>query len=157
MWLKLASKNDLSASELVLREISTKAHWETYRKLRAEIEIPFGITDSTEVNQFIDEIQQVTSKFPSSWYLGLNSENQIVGSIGLVEFEFGQMQVGRLLDIDIVPSFQGRGYGNHLIWAIARMAHTKGLSYLCLKTDAHRWVKDWYQKLGFEVVGYWNP
>jgi N-acetylglutamate synthase-like GNAT family acetyltransferase len=154
MWLNLESFNKAYTSKLNLVEISKPEDWELYEKLRTEIEIPFGVTDSKEVKKFIQEIRDIISRTTSSWHFTYY-QKQAVGCVGLVEFKFKNQQIGRLLDVDVVPSFQKLGYGNQLLRAVVDLARSKQLTALCLKADADLWVKDWYLKLGFEEVGYW--
>lgn len=157
MWIDISNKEQNISNQLSLRALVTEEDWEIYRKLRTQIEIPFGIRDPAEIQKIIDGVRRVISKFKANWYLATDLNHNVVGSIGLVEFSFAQVNVGRLLDVDIAPQFQGSGYGNQLMESIVAIAQDKNLQALCLKADSHRWVEDWYKRLGFQEVGAWYP
>jgi N-acetylglutamate synthase-like GNAT family acetyltransferase len=146
MWLDLPTAKGNESSELSLRPILGPADWDVYQSLPIERE-----------PGLLEEIQQLVKNFRAEWYLASNKNGDTVGSLGLIEFscEFGPF--GRVLFVEIAPRFQGRGYGNQLMDSIIAIAGLRGLKGLCLKTDSHRWVKDWYKKLGFHEIGLWSP
>lgn len=157
MWLELSQSRKQFSSELSLSPICKSEHWEVFRKLRTEIEIPFGIVDPLDIEKIIRGTQQIASNFHAKWFLVSRSDEIVVGSIGLVEFETELGCIGRLLDVDIAPRFQGCGYGNQMMHGIVKIAQMNNLKALCLKADSHRRVKGWYTKLGFQEMGLWQP
>jgi ribosomal-protein-alanine N-acetyltransferase len=153
MWLDL-TRAKMRPSKLQLVPVSGLEHWQMLRELRTQIEIPFGITDPKEIDALLREIKRIVETFQATWFLA-KLGNETVGEIGLVEFKTENGTIGRLLDVDIAPAFQGRGHGNELLYAIFEVSRQRGVKALCLKTDSDRWVKDWYVKLGFEPYEAW--
>lgn len=156
MWFDLSRSFQQPSEGFSLREVKSENDWNCLVELRKEIEIEFGITNPKQINKFIDEIKNVITDFEGRWFIA-EFKNQIVGEIGIVEFDSYLGKYGRLLDVDIVPGHQGKGLGNQLLHAIFNYAKNRNLKGLCLKADADRWVKDWYLRIGFSHVGNWNP
>lgn len=158
MWLDLTtSVLSLNPTGRVrLTPVASPEEWDILHNLRAEIEVPFGVVDPVEIARLIDGIRRVVLEFQAEWFLAF-AENKAVGEIGLVSFDSEHGKYGRLLDVDIAPPFQGRGYGNELMASIIQIAKERELTALCLKADADRWVKHRYSRLGFKAVGYWTP
>jgi GNAT superfamily N-acetyltransferase len=156
MWLHLKSFAEVHVEGLSLVAVQTENQWHTLRELRRQIEVPFGITEMDKIDAIMAEIRTIVGTFSANWFVAY-FENVAVGSIGIVDFRDFGTPFGRLLDVDILPDFQGRGHGNRILSAIFLEAHRRGLSGLCLKADEDRWVKHWYARLGFEAFGIWHP
>jgi ribosomal protein S18 acetylase RimI-like enzyme len=157
LWIELPSKSDKFIQDtLYLHPIATKDDWQSMAELRAKVESRFGTPTPDAVVTMITEIQQCQQRLNSQWYLAkLKSETLPVGEIGLVQFQFERIKIGRLQDVDIEPAYQGRGLGNHLLAAIVQQADLLGLDALCLKADSDDWPLQWYMRRGFTPVGEW--
>ena len=156
MWLDLSAPIKQQPIEFNLNPIKSNEQWATFHRLRSQIEVPFGITEPAEIEKIVANTKRIVAEFTATWFLASIKDQSVVGSIGIVEFQTKFGPVGRLLDVDIAPKFQGCGHGNNLMFAAMNVARTKKLKALCLKCDSYRWVKDWYAKLGFQSVGLWN-
>lgn len=156
MWLAAEAFPREIDTRIALKAAATDADWLMMKVMRLEIERSFGITDEALVNGFIDDIKRKVLSLGGCWYLafetGQNSPPP-VGEVGLVPFEIDGLRFGRLQDVDIVPARQRRGLGNALLTSVCFEARALGLSGLALKARADGWVKDWYQRFGFERVG----
>jgi ribosomal protein S18 acetylase RimI-like enzyme len=95
-------------------------------------------------------------QFGAKWYLLTEPENEFVGEIGIVPFDFDGFRVGRLQDVEVHSQFRGHGYGNILLKLIEQEALRMGLSALCLKARPEDWPVEWYKKNGFLQVGAWS-
>ncbi len=138
-------------SQLRLRRVEGEAGWEAMRKVRVEIERPFGAGPAAAA-RMVDHIQRRRQFLDGDWYVA-EVDAEVVGAIGLVVFDLPSARLGRLQDVDILPRFQGRGFGRELLDAIRGEALRRGCSALCLRTDAGDWPRDWYGREGFETVG----
>jgi ribosomal protein S18 acetylase RimI-like enzyme len=154
MWLYLDDFLRVDSKCLQLVPVETEQHWAVLREVRRQIEIPFGVVEGEKIDAMISEIQKIKSIFSADWFLAY-SKDLVVGSIGLVEFRDFSATFGRLLDVDILPQFQARGHGNHLLSAICSEARRRALTALCLRAEEDQWVKNWYARLGFKAVGVW--
>ena len=99
-------------SQLRLRRVEGEAGWEAMRKVRVEIERPFGAGPAAAA-RMVDHIQRRRQFLAGDWYVA-----EVVGEIGLVVFDLPSVRLGRLQDVDILPRFQGRGFGRELLDAI---------------------------------------
>lgn len=81
MWLDLDDFTSASPS-LSLLPVKEESQWQSLEKLRAEIEVPFGIIDSTEIKRMIQENRRVTKELNATWYLA-KANSEYVGEIAL--------------------------------------------------------------------------
>jgi GNAT superfamily N-acetyltransferase len=159
LWLDLRALSlNLPASDLQLIKVQSEEDWKTMRLMRQKIEAAFGIADANLVEEMVTKTKHCCQKLDADWYLAkLPSRNgEIVGEVGLVRFHADGFAWGRLQDVDVVPAFQNRGFGNLLLSSIVQLAREQGLSALCLKADSRDWPSHWYQRFGFEIVGHMN-
>lgn len=123
--------------------------------MRRKIEEAFGITDEQAVKTIIDQQKKIANSLGADWYIaqlgGLS-----VGSIGLAEFTKSGCTFGRLLDVDILPEFQGNGLGTRLIQSAISKARRKELTGLCLRAEKGSWENEWYAQHGFIEIDF-NP
>jgi ribosomal protein S18 acetylase RimI-like enzyme len=154
MWLCLDDFSRVDLEDLRLVAVETEQQWALLREVLRQIEIPFGVVEGDKIDAIIEDIRRIKKIFSSDWFLAY-SKQLVVGSIGIVEFRNFSAPVGRLLDVDILPQFQGRGHGNQLLSAVCGEARRRSLAALCLRAEEDRWVKDWYTRLGFKSVGLW--
>lgn len=147
---------------LKLERISDEAGWSRMAEMRVEVEEAFGV-EPARARRMVDHIRHRKCFLDGEWYLAHSGEDNLVGGVGgvggvgLVVFENADSgRVGRLQDVDILPKFQGRGFGNELMSAVTREArHRFGCSSICLRADAADWPRHWYARLGFTAVGEW--
>jgi GNAT superfamily N-acetyltransferase len=156
MWLDLPAAIEGDGKTIELREVVSDGDWHELARVRTEIEVPFYVVDPLAIARLIERIRKLVRKFKAPWYFAV-ADGEIVGEVGLFEFDSELGRIGRLQDVDILPRFQGRGLGNALLDAIILEAQTRNLAAICLKADADRWVKDWYMRRGFLKVGEWVP
>lgn len=152
MWLTKEHFPEQSQGSLSLHKISSDADWEEMFRIRCLIEKEFGVEDPSLVRRFVEDIKNKTKKLNAHWFLA-KVKNKVIGEIGIVVLEESNFKVGRLQDVDIIPSEQKKGYGNQLLIAISNFAHKEGLDALCLMAKADDWPKDWYLRFGFQKIG----
>ncbi|GCE47364.1 acetyltransferase (GNAT) family protein [Thermosporothrix hazakensis] len=155
MWLPASAFPDIHSLRLGLTPAQNEADWATMFAYRFQGEQAFGITDSRTIRRMIEHIRWRQRHLESAWYLA-HAEGAIVGGIGLVCCNTPYGKVGRLQDVNIIPAYQGKGFGNELLHAICQLATTAGLQGLCLRADAADWPKNWYARYGFEHVATWT-
>ena len=157
MWKNLKSDHIIPANTSIeLRSINRAEDWDTLFHIRKKIEIPFGVTKESTLKGFCDEIKLIVHKYKATWFMAFYND-QAIGEIGIVPFCHQDISYGRLLDVDIIPEFQGRGFGNQLLSLIFEYGFNKNLEGLCLKADDHNWVKNWYERLGFIPLKVFKP
>jgi len=152
MWLPKTSFPKNSRQEIILSEVRSPEDWQDLLILRTKVESALGIKDQSIIQKFIDDIRRKMLKFDGTWFLA-RLGTTLVGEIGLVIFDFDGRRIGRLQDVDIIPTEQGKGYGNQLLNAVCKLAIDKSLEGLCLMATEKDWPKIWYQKFGFIKVG----
>ena len=152
MWLETKDYKLSENSRLELRSCVSDKDFDVMFDLRKKVEKAFDIEDKNIIRSFVSDIQTMKETYSGNWYLAYFN-GEAVGEIGLVPFIFEGERVGRLKDVDIIPSYQGNGLGNELLKEICFRARKQSLSGLCLTADAGEWPKDWYLKFGFEKVG----
>lgn len=144
------------ASQLKLQAVNSEKHWQQMFELRMQIEAAYGLDQPEIVEQLVADIRYKQKHLQGQWYLA-RVAGQWVGEIGLVPSECllqGQrVRLGRLQDVDILPAYQGQGYGHQLLAAICQQALAQGLAGLGLMALQEDWPAQWYQRLGFERVG----
>lgn len=60
-------------------------------------------------------------------------------------------------DVATAPERRSRGYGTAVVLRALEEARAAGAEFAFLVADEQDWPKDWYAKLGFDVVGrYWK-
>ncbi len=152
MWIDEADFQSRRQSRLQLIPVLTEHDYEQMFQLRKKIEVAFGYQDEKIVRSFVKDIRLMAETYGGHWFLA-KFENQFIGQIGIVPFAFRDGRIGRLKDVDILPEYQGKGFGNELLVAACAEAIKLKISALCLTADAQNWPKDWYLKFGFKKVG----
>lgn len=120
--------------------------------LRIQIERNFGIQDLKMIKGFVSDIQNKSQKLDGTWFLAY-IDGKAVGEVGLILFDYENLKIGRLQDVDIAPAYQGMGLGNQLLQCIIKVAKGLDADGLALFARQDGWVKDWYQRFGFIKVG----
>lgn len=152
MWLPAQNFPARSRVEIDLIPVDSEKLWGELFATRKEVEIAFQVTDEKVIQQLITDIKRKCTELGGCWYLAL-ANGVTIGEIGVVPFAFRNLRIGRLQDVDILPKYQGRGFGNQLLAAICEQAMTAKLDGLCLMAKANDWPKDWYARFGFIKVG----
>jgi predicted N-acetyltransferase YhbS len=152
MWLELEDVALLDHSRITLRPVKSDGDYETMFLLRRDVEMAFGVTDPAKVKTLVNDIRKATNRFQARWYLAI-LEGVCIGEIGIIPFEFNGKKIGRLKDVDILPEFQGNGFGGEILKLICGQAKSEQYEGLCLMAKAQDWPKDWYQNFGFTKVG----
>ncbi|MBA2694160.1 MAG: GNAT family N-acetyltransferase [Rubrobacter sp.] len=142
------------SEELELDRVEDEAGWSRMARMRVEVESAFGV-EPERARRMVDHIRRRKRFLDGEWHLALSNDGIVIGGIGLVVFETPSGRLGRLQDVDILPRFQGRGFGNELIAAVVREDRRSGYSSICLRADADDWPKKWYARLGFTPVEEW--
>lgn len=152
--MRLPLRGETTGSErLKLERVESEADWSLMSDARVEVESAFGV-EPGRARRMVDHIRRRKRFLTGEWYLARSGE-AVVGGVGLVVFEAHSGRLGRLQDVDILPSFQGRGLGNELMAAAIHEARRTGCSAICLRADADDWPNEWYARLGFATVGEW--
>ena len=152
MWLAADRFLEHRSSELSLSKVVDEEAFELLHAIRTEIETNSGVQDQELIKKFIDDVRQKISVLGGSWYIAKQNELPI-GQIGIVPFDFESSRVGRLQNVNILPSHQSRGLGTQLIAEMCHIATKMKLSALCLMARTDDWPKDWYNRLGFTKCG----
>ncbi len=152
MWLPRSHFPKDENKSLSFRPVLSEADWEKMLRLRIDIEKNFGITDIKIISGFVSDIKAKSRELGGKWFLAIH-EGQIVGEVGLIEFEIEGLKIARLQDVDIMPTQQGRGFGRHLLHGICEIAARSEIDGLALFARTDSWVKDWYLRFGFIKVG----
>lgn len=152
MWLPQENFRTSFDNALELVEVDSEEKWQKMLEIRIDIEKEFGITDQNKIKQLVDDIRVKSHKLNGKWFLA-SIENKIVGEVGIIPFDFNGERVGRLQDVDIIPSEQNKGLGTQLLNEICKKALLMKLSALCLMAKSDDWPKDWYMRFGFLKAG----
>jgi len=152
MWLPKEKYSTTSQNILDLIEVKKEEDWQEMLDIRIAIEKEFGVTDEEEVRQFVIDIKKKAHELKGKWFL-VKVEDKTIGEIGIVPFNFEGKVIGRLQDVDIIPSEQGSGYGNELLVETCKKACEMKIDALCLMAKTDDWPKDWYFRFGFIKVG----
>jgi ribosomal protein S18 acetylase RimI-like enzyme len=151
-WKNL-SEEQVKKSNLVLFEVESESTLKSLASLRASFMQP-PEKNLQEINSSLDFVNRCRSELGAKWFL-LSDKNDCVGEIGIVPFSFGSVCIGRLQNVEVSPSYQGKGYGNQLMNLVFSQATDMGLSALCLKARPDDWTSGWYEKNGFLKIGTW--
>ncbi len=153
MWLAQDDFPSVTQTKDVkLHAVHTPEDWRRLLALRVDVEKAFGLEDAELVALFVEDVRRKSQQFEGQWYLA-QVEGEDVGEIGLLIFEWEGRRVGRLQDVDILPRFQGRGYGRQLLQQICALASKRDCEGLCLMAKAEDWPRHWYRRFGFVQVG----
>lgn len=154
-WLMWLSKDDFpnkTADRIKLEKVESELHWKQLYEVRRLVEVKFGITKPSETEVLINDVKKKSDKLKGNWFLVISEEN-LVGEVGLIPFEFGSLKIGRLQDVDIIPSEQGKGFGGEMLREICELAKAQNCDGLALMAKVNDWPKDWYARYGFVKVG----
>jgi N-acetylglutamate synthase-like GNAT family acetyltransferase len=157
LWLPLPPRALPTVKAMLeLQPVIGAEDWDAMFKLRMDVETALGIRAPDRVRSMIDEIRACQAELASQWYLARRKTDEvIVGEVGLVRFQTGDLKLGRLQDVDIAPIYQKQSLGTALLNSIVSLAIVQDLSALCLKADTADWPLQWYQRYGFKAVGDW--
>lgn len=144
----------LTVSEVtgILKPLTSPEDWQNYLEARTLIEAAYGMKDPQLLEILVKDIQIKAQALGGQWYV-FEIQNQVVGAVGLIPFEHDGRLWGRLKDVDILPAFQHRGYGNQLLNAIKNRARDLNVQTLGLMALAEDWPQAWYQRHGFQIMG----
>ncbi|MFM6927858.1 MAG: GNAT family N-acetyltransferase [Bdellovibrio sp.] len=151
-WKNISEEHSEN-SELFLIAVDSEDTFKSLAALRTSF---FGASEENiqEISDSLDFVRRCQSELGAKWFL-LKDKEIFVGEIGIVPFSFGSFRLGRLQDVEISPSFHGRGYGNQLLKLAFGKAQEMGLSALCLKARPNDWTSSWYERNGFFKIGTW--
>ncbi|MCG8382016.1 MAG: GNAT family N-acetyltransferase [Gammaproteobacteria bacterium] len=91
----------------------------------------------------------IEARLQGCLWVALTPQQEPVGFI-MAALEDG---VGFIVEVDVLPHYQGRGLGRALIQRVGKWAHTEGLSRVTLTTFSKvRWNAPFYQRLGFKKI-----
>lgn len=157
-WALWLSSDRLPRPEprwLTLLPVRSEADWEEMVSLRDEVERAFPGYSTSIARRLVEQIRHRKWHLDAEWYLAV-VDGYVVGEVGLLTFDTPAGRVGRLQDVDVAPSSQGKGLGRELLWAVCGEAERLGLDGICLRADADDWPEDWYLRFGFVRVGTWT-
>lgn len=58
--------------------------------------------------------------------------------------------------VNTLPEYRNRGLGTAIMREAIQAAVAEGVTWIHLYAEAHDWPRQWYEKLGFSVVGSYN-
>jgi len=151
MWRDITSDDEQTFGGFRLDPVVSTGDWEVLAGLRREIEKAYNLTDETILEKIIEDIQTKSRELNGQWFLFCHSD-QYVGSIGVVPFTFDGERIGRIQDVDIIPSCQGKGFGSKMLKMFFAEMKRTGLKSLCLMAIENDWPKDWYLRNGFSKL-----
>ena len=153
-WTMWIDTNEIikNSTGLQLRRVEKEKDWNDLYNIRTEVESAFGVVEPKAIEAMIDTIKLIQSERKSHWYI-IQIGDTFVGEFGIVDFDKGEKKVGRLQDIDILPSMQNKSYGNMLLKEVFNIGLVESYDSFCLMAETNDWPKYWYLKSGFRKVG----
>lgn len=118
------------------KEFCRALHWQT---MRAYVEATWGWNQA-------EQSQRFDAAFDPSRTQIIEQDGQ---AIGMLVVDRATDPV-KLMSIEIMPGYQGRGYGSEVIGGIVREAMDRPVWLQVLKVNR---AKGLYERLGFVVVG----
>ncbi len=106
---------------------------------------------------FDPEVEHLSTYYNSnpskrSYFVALDSENQIIGGVGIAEFN-GIENCAELQKLYLTDSAKGKGYGKELIKIAENCAKSAGYKNLYLETHTNLSVAlKLYEKTGFQQI-----
>lgn len=151
MW-KVVESDSVVQDGFRLHRVETKQDWQQLLSARIAVERAFGVVDEFRVETIIEDVKSKVKEGQGEWFL-FQHGGEVVGEIGYVPFKYQGQRVARLQDVDILPSFQGNGFGNRLLESLEIYLKSRQYDAMCLMAVARDWPKDWYLRYGFQKVG----
>ena len=140
LTIKYASPEDIS----LIRNLSMEVWPQTYSKILSPHQISYML-------------QLMYSEAALHKQMHENNQFLIIYNAGIpVGFaSFGEVEenIYKLHKIFILPKHQGRGTGKFVIDQIIRDIKPKGATALLLNVNRHNRAKEFYEKLGFTIIG----
>lgn len=152
MWLDKEDFPEVTEGPLHLQPVETPEQWERLHHVRIQIEQADNAQHQALTRQLIEDAQTKTARFGGQWFLAMVGGRD-VGQIGLVPFTWNRQRIGRLQNVDIIPTEQGKQYGHQLLLQLCQEARRQQLDALCLMALSNNWPRLWYQRFGFVKQG----
>lgn len=130
-----------------LTQISSEHDWACYRHEREAVEAAYGVT-AAGVDRMIATMRAMGAVLEIHWYF-LLQDAMPAGAVGLLRYDSAGYCCGRLQDVDIFPSWRGRGLGNRLLQSVEALAAAQGVEYLFIGADEDDWPLGWYLRNGY--------
>ena len=140
LLIRNASQKDAK----LIRELSWKVWPQTYSSLLSAEQIDYMMDLMYSETALLQQMQKGHQFLIGS----INNEPVAFASYGEIE-----NSIYKLHKIYVLTSQQGQGFGKCIIEHIMKDIGHKNANALRLNVNRHNKAKDFYQKLGFEVVG----
>ena len=130
----------------LIADLAEKIWWHTYADIISGEQIRFMLDAIYSEKVLTDVMETGEQKF----LLIYEKDNpQGFASFGLRPED---PLVHKLHKIYVLPQTQGKGYGRRLIQEVIQLIKEKGMHILDLNVNRHNQAKNFYEKLGFNVI-----
>ncbi len=139
-----------SRGEVCLTPVVTEQDWRGYQDQRVLVEAGFGV-DALRAGTMVEALRERSRRLGLGLYLASDG-GQVVGAVGCFRLPPPHRQWARLQEVDVFPSWRGRGYGDALLAAVLELLVTEGSKTVVVGADEDDWPLTWYRRRGFRDV-----
>ncbi len=133
-----------------LQPVLSGQDWRDYENQRVVVEAGFGV-DAVRALAMVEALRERSRRLGLVLYLASDAE-QVVGAVGCFRLPPPHRQWARLQEVDVFPSWRGRGYGDALLAAVLELLVTGGSDTVVVGADEDDWPLTWYRRRGFRDV-----
>lgn len=141
MEIKKATLEDIA----LIREIGTKTYWATYPAILGNEQVQYML----EKFYTADALARQMEAGHEFWLCFVDGVPAAFTSFSRSQEE---ERAWHLQKIYILPEMQGKGIGRSLLNRLAEVCRKEGAQRLQLNVNRHNKAKDFYEKLGFQVL-----
>jgi len=133
-----------------LTPVLTEQDWRDYEDQRVVVEAGFGV-DAVRARTMVEALRERSGRLGLGLYLASDGE-QVVGAVGCFRLPPPHGRWARLQEVDVFPSWRGRGYGDALLAAVLELLVAEGSNTVVVGADEDDWPLTWYRRRGFRDV-----
>jgi GNAT superfamily N-acetyltransferase len=150
LLVRPTAQSDFARRRVYLHAVATEYDWRDYTEHRVAVEAGFGL-DEWRARSMVEALRRRCGPLGMGLYLAY-VHGKLVGAIGRLRLDSPHRGWARLQEVDIFPSWRGRGYGDGLLTAVLDLLTAEGSTMAVLGADEDDWPLSWYRRRGFRDV-----
>lgn len=141
---------ELPEAQIVLQPIATEADWHYYTQQRIVVESSYGVTE-LRARIMVEELRARAERVGMTMFFALRQQ-EVIGAIGSFRLAAPDHHFARLQEVDVLPTWRGKGYGTLMLMAMLRHNMSEGCTVVAIGADEDDWPLDWYRRHAFTDV-----
>ena len=143
-----ASKS--AGASVFLQPLTSDDDWHHYTGERIAVESSFGVTEQ-RARAMVTELRDRAGRLEMTLFFACIDAERI-GAICFFRLPAPWQSWARLQEVDVFPTWRGRGYGTAMLIEMLHHLHDAGCTVAAIGADEDDWPLDWYRRHGFTDV-----